>query len=242
MEGLLLATAKSTKSGGAIAAEINGQNVIIMCARGVSPAVNDVVIVAQIQSRWIAIEALDAATPTPVTDSQAPPPATVSTGTLVVTPVETRSYRSGTVTGWRTDDDDVYQGQYGGWGNHTGCVFYGAKPRALAGATVAGATFRVRMSQIGSYPPQAATMRLLTNATRPGGAPTLQASTTSGPQLAQGAQEDRFPVPVSWVQGMVDGTAGGLAFFVSGGSPYLRMAGRADWSAAFTLSINWRRP
>jgi hypothetical protein len=239
---MILATVKSTKSAGSITADVNGQTVSVMCARGVNPAVNDVVIVAQIGSMWFALDAVDVTAPTPPGDTSTGPPPTVSTGALVVTPVETRSYRSGSATGWRTDDDDVYQGQYGGWGNHTGCVFFGTKPRALAGATVTGATFRVRMEQIGSYPAQAATMRLLTNTVRPGGAPTLQASTTTGPQLAQGVTEDRFPVPVAWAQAMVDGTAGGLAFYVASGSPYLRMAGRSSWSAAFTMTINWRRP
>lgn len=238
---MILATVKSTKSAGAITADVNGQVVVVMCARGVNPAVNDVVIVAQIGSMWFALDAVDVTAPTPPGDTVVGPPPTVQTGTLVVTPVETRSYRSGSVVGWRTDDDDVYQGQYGGWGNHTGCVFYGAKPRALAGATVTGANFRVRMDQIGSYPPQAATMRLMTNATRPGGAPTLQAASTTGPQLAQGATFNNFGVPVAWAQAMVDGTAGGLAFFTSSGLPYLRMAGRSAWSPAFTLTINWRR-
>lgn len=237
---MMLATAKSTKSSGAVLAEINGQSVTVMCARGLTPAVNDVLLVEQVGTSWFAVDAVDVTAGAPPADSAPPPPPTVSTGTLTVTPVETRSYRSGSVTGWRTDDDDVYQGQYGGWGNHTGCAFYGTKPRSLAGATVTGATFRVRMEQIGSYPPGAATMRLMTNATRPGGAPTLT-STATGPQLAQGATEDRFPVPVAWAQAMVDGTAGGIAFFTASGSPYLRMAGRGSWSAAFTLSISWRR-
>jgi hypothetical protein len=237
---MILATVKSTKSAGAITADVNGQTVSVMCARGVNPAVNDVVIIAQIGTRWFAMDAVDVTAPTPPVDTVVGPPPTVSTGTLVVGPVETRSYRSGSVTGWRTDDDDVYQGQYGGWGNHTGCAFYGTKPRSLSGATVTGATIRVRMSQIGSYPPQAATMRLVTQSTRPGGAPTLT-STTTGPQLAQGVTEDRFPVPAAWAQSMVDGTAGGLGFFAASGSPYLRLAGRGAWSAAFTMSISWRR-
>lgn len=237
---MMLATAKSTKSSGAVLADINGQSVTVMCARGLTPAVNDVLLVEQVGTSWFAIDAVDVTAGAPPADTAPAPPATVTTGTLTVTPVETRSYRSGSVTGWRTDDDDVYQGQYGGWGNHTGCAFYGTKPRSLAGATVTGASFRVRMEQIGSYPPQAATLRLMTNSVRPGGAPTLT-STATGPTLAQGGQEDRFPVAVAWAQAMVDGTAGGLAFFTASGSPYLRMSGRGSWSAAFTLTLNWRR-
>lgn len=238
---MILATVRSTKSSGSITAEINGQVVSVMCGKGVNPAVSEIVMIEKVGTQWYAFDAVDITTPTQPADSAPAPPATVSTGTLLVTPVETRSYRSGSVTGWRGDDDDVYQGQYGGWGNHTGCAFYGTKPRALSGATVTGATVRIRMEQIGSYPPGQATMRLMTNAVRPGGAPTLTSS-TGGPTLAQGATEDRFPVPVSWAQAMADGTAGGIAFFTSTGSPYLRMSGRGSWSAAFTMSINWRRP
>lgn len=238
---MILATAKSTKSTGAILAEINGTTVSVMCGKGVNPAVGEIVMVDKVGTQWYAFDAVDITTPTQPSDSQPGPPSTVSTGTLTVTPVETRSYRSGSVTGWRTDDDDVYQGQYGGWGNHTGCVFYGTKPRSLAGATVTGATFRVRMEQIGSYPPSAATMRLVTQSVRPGGAPTLTSSTT-GPRLAQGEEFPNFAVPVAWAQAMVDGTAGGIGFFVSGGSPYLRMSGRGSWSPAFALAISWRRP
>lgn len=237
---MIFATAKSTKTSGMITADINGRVVAVICDREFTPAINDVILVDKIGSQWVAFGRTDTAAPTPPDGNEAPPPVQPTSGSTTIAPVETRSYRNSFSVGWRFDDDDVYQGQYGGYGNHIGVAFYGSKPRALDGATVTGAKFRVRMHQIGSYPPQAATMWLVTQTVRPGGAPTLTSSTT-GPRLAQGETFDGFAVPTAWAQAMVDGTAGGLGFYVATGNPYLRMAGRGRWSPAFTLTINWRR-
>jgi hypothetical protein len=151
--------------------------------------------------------------------------------------VETRSYRS---TGWRFDNDDIYQGQYGGNGNHTGCAFYGSGPRALAGATVLGASIQVRRKNGGGITAaQTTTLWLVTNATRPGGAPTLTSSST-GPSLAWG-RSGNFGIITSWAQAMVDGTSGGLAIFTGSSSPYVIMDGRGAYGPSFTMTINWRR-
>jgi hypothetical protein len=40
---------------------------------------------------------------------------------------------------------------------------------------------------------------------------------------------------------MVDGTRGGLCITVSSDDPYIRLAGRSSWSAAWTLTLYWRR-
>jgi len=83
-------------------------------------------------------------------------------------------------------------------------------------------------------------VRLVTQATKPAGAPTRTSSTT-GPHLAVGATNNAFVVPTSWAQAMVDGSAGGLGVYDSSGSPYMRFAGRSSWSAAWTLTIRWTR-
>jgi hypothetical protein len=151
--------------------------------------------------------------------------------------VETRS-RQGSK--WRSDNDDVYQGQYGN-GNHYGCVFYGNRVKALDGVTVTSAYIRVRRpDRGGANAAQSTTMRLMVNKTRPGGAPSL-GSTTSGPSLRRGQTDGSFNIPNSWAQAMVDGTAGGLCFYDAGGSPYVIFSGRGDYSAAFTLTIHWTR-
>jgi hypothetical protein len=150
---------------------------------------------------------------------------------------ETRSYRPG---GWRTDNDDVYQGEYFGNGNHTGCAFYGSRPRSLSGATVNAATIKVmRPSRGGGASAQGTTLRLVTQSVRPAGAPTLGSSTT-GPSLKWGGQAT-FTIPDAWGQAIVDGTSGGIAVFDSSGSPYVILSGRSEWSPSFTLTIDWQR-
>lgn len=236
--GAILATATTVKTNGICSAIVNDVVTEIQVARDLTVAVGDVLILQRIGSQWFAIGRAYTAAPLPTDNETAPPPKPVTTsGTLVVAPVETRSYRSG---GWRTDNTNVYQGAYGSGGNHTGAVFYGRKPRSLSGATVTSARIRVRRSSGGGIiAPQSTTMRLVTQSTRPGGAPTLTSS-TAGPSLARGASTT-FAVPDAWAQAMVDGTAGGIGFFDAEGSPYVIFDGRGSWSPAFTLTINWTR-
>lgn len=239
--GTRMVTATSAKTGSTCTAIVDGISTTVQCARDLTVASGDVLLLILFGSQWFAVGRAYSAAPVDTTPDNAPPPApkpSAVTGKLVVVPVETRSYRSGD---WRDDTDDVYQGQYGGNGNHTGCVFYGTKPRSLAGATVTGATIKVRRPDAGgTNAAQTVTMREMTQRTRPSGAPTL-GSSTSGPSLRRGQTTNSFAIPTSWAQDFVDGTAGGLAFFASGGSPYVILAGRGRWSAAFTLTISWKR-
>lgn len=236
-----LATASAAKSGSTVTAVVDGTEVTVQVARDLAVASGDVLMLNLYGSQWIAVGRLFTAAPADTTPSNGvvpPPRPTTTTGRAVISPVETRSYRSGD---WRTDNDDVYQGQFGGQGNHTGCAFYGTKPRSLSGATVTSASIRVRRPDAGgANAAQATTLRLVTQSRRPGGAPTLTSSTL-GPSLRRGATDNSFDIPTAWAQAMVDGTAGGLAVFDSGGSPYVILAGRGRWSAAFTMTINWRR-
>jgi len=235
--GALTGTAKTVKSGSTCTVTVGDTDITVQVARDLTVAVGDVLLVLRQGSAWWAVQRLFAAAPALVEVPAAPvPKPTVTSGTLVAAPVETRSYRGGE---WRTDTDDVRQGSYGGWGNHTGCAFYGNKLRSLAGATVTAASIRVKRISGGVYGSQTATLRLVTQKTRPAGAPTLGSSTT-GPSLAVG-KSGTFTVPTSWAQAMVNGTAGGLAIYDSGGSPYIVLAGRSDYAAAFTLTVTWNR-
>ena len=56
----------------------------------------------------------------------------------------TRTLSWGDRYGWRSDNDDVYQGEFNGQGNYIGCWFYGGKPKTLAGKTVTDAWISVR--------------------------------------------------------------------------------------------------
>lgn len=235
----IVAYATAAKSGDTVTAWINGSVVTVKVARDLTVALNDLLLVVRTGMYWVVLQRLGTAAVTPPIDNEAAPnpKPPVTTGTSTFGPVETRSYRNGA---WRTDNDDVYQGQYGGAGNHTGAAFYGSGPRSLAGATVLSAAVQVRRKNSGGITAaQTTTMRLVTEATRPGGAPTLGASTT-GPSLAWG-QATSFTVPTSWAQSLVDGTAGGIGFFVSGGSPYVIFDGRGAYGPSFTITINWSR-
>lgn len=222
---------------------VTGTTIVARAARDLTLAVGDVVALRRLNGYLLAYARLYASAPAaPVDEAQTPPPApepVVTTGRLTVSPVETRSYRPG--QGWRTDNDDVYQGQYGGNGNHTGCVFYGDGPRSLRGATVTSASIRVKRVSGGDYAARQTTLRQITQRRKPGGAPTFTGGSTNGPKLAVGASDKTISVPAGFAQALVDGTAGGFAIYDAGGAPYVRLAGRGAWSGAWTLTINWKR-
>jgi hypothetical protein len=237
MSELIIAVAQGAKAGSTVTATVNGTDTTVQVARDLTVAAGDPLMVTKIGAQWFAVGRLFAAAPAAPSNDTAPTPKPGTVvGSLVVAPVETRSFRSGA---WRTDKTSVMQGSYGS-GNHTGCAFYGSAARSLAGATVTSATIAVRRLTGGFFAAQTTTMRLVTEATRPSGAPTLGSSTT-GPSLAVGATTNAFTIPTSWAQSMVDGTAGGLGFFDADGSPYVIFAGLGDWSPAFTMTINWTR-
>lgn len=234
--------ATAAKSGDSVTVWINGTVVTVKCARDLTVAQNDVLLLQRNGMFWVAVARLGTAAVAPPADNVTPPnpkPA-VTTGTSTFGPVETRSYRTGGFTGWRTDNDDVYQGQYGGNGLHRGCAFYGSGPRSLTGATVTGCWIQVRRKSGGGITaPQTTTLWQVAEATRPGGAPTLSAS-TSGPSLGWGGSS-QFGFPQAMGQALVDGTAGGLAIFVASGSPYVILDGRGAYGPSLTLTITWSR-
>lgn len=233
--------AQGAKSSGLLTVKVGGINVVMDAARDVTFAAGDPVVFVRMGSRWAVVARINTAAPTAPAEDPAPPPPpkpSVVYGTRTFTPVETRS-RQG--SRWRTDNDDVYQGQYGGNGNHIGCAFYGNGPRSLAGVTVLSASCRVRRKNAGGITAaQDTTLRLVTERTRPSGLPTLTSS-TDGPNL-KWSQSTRFTIPTAWAQSMVDGTVGGLCIYESDGSPYVILDGRGSYGASFSLTINWRRP
>jgi hypothetical protein len=248
--------AASTVSSNACTATVAGIDTTVRVAGGLTIAVGDALLIQRVGSIYVATSVFPAAPavapPPPVPPEDAPdtgdaapaPKPILTTGTLVCTPVATATYRDGS---WRSDGApvhafDTYQGRYAGsaFGRMTGCAFYGNKPRSLSGATVTKATIKVRRLSGGDLAARTATLRLVSQATRPAGAPTLNES-TSGPALAVNATSTAFTIPDSWAQALVDGTRGGLAISVSADSPYIRLAGRGSWSPAWTLTIHWRR-
>ncbi|SMF87137.1 hypothetical protein [Streptomyces sp. Amel2xC10] len=252
----LVGTAQSASSGGACVATVAGLTVAVRVPSALTVAAGDKLLILRRGSVYYAISIIQAAPtviPTPAVPTDPPPDTgdvapptkpTVTTGTLICTPVATASYRDGS---WRSDGNpvnsfDTYQGRYSGssFGRMTGCAFYGSKPRSLAGATVTKATLKVKRLAGGDFAARTATLRLVSQSTRPSGAPTLN-ETTSGPSLAVNASASAFVIPDAWAQAMVDGTRGGLAISIGSDSPYIHLAGRGSWSAAWTLTIYWRR-
>jgi hypothetical protein len=77
--------------------------------------------------------------------------------------------------------------------------------------------------------------------TRPSGAPSLTGTAIDGPNLAPGDTASAFVLPDSWGQALIDGDEGGLAISIGSDEPYIRLAGRAAWSAAWTLTIHWTK-
>lgn len=231
--------ARGAASAGLVTVAVNGTDTVMHAARGVTFAAGDRVAFIRVAQIWVALCTLGTAAAADQPDAPLPPvprPPMVY-GSKTFLPVETRS-RQG--SRWRTDNSDVYQGQYAGNGNHIGCAFYGNGPRSLAGVEVLSANIKVRRRAAGgAASSQDTTLRLVTQKTRPSGAPTLT-STTDGPNLRWG-QGTTFAVPTAWAQELVDGTAGGLAIYEAGGSPYVILDGKARYGSSFALSIAWRR-
>lgn len=235
--GATLGTATSTASGALATFVVQGATVQCQVARDLTVAAGDVCLIQRIGSQWVAVQRLYTAAPADPGNPVLPvvQPATV-TGGLVIPAVETRTFR----TSWITSHDDVLQGDFAGAGNLTGCAFYGSAPLALSGATITAATVSIRRKSSGGLSSaQATTLWLVTETTRPGGAPTLTSS-TAGPSLAWGG-EAAFAIPTTWVDAMAAGTAGGIAAYDADGSPYVALDGRGAMPSAWTLSISWTR-
>jgi hypothetical protein len=258
--GSLVGVAATAASGGACLADVGGIRTTARVVAGLTVAAGDALLIARVGSVYYVqavLQAGPAVPPSPPVsdpDDTPPPPDTgdsspdpkpvTTTGTLVCTPVATSTWRDGK---WRTDigsstSADTYQGRYGGssFGRNHGFAFYGSKPRSLSGATVTKATLKLRRLQAGDFAKRTPTLRLVTQSTRPSGFPTLN-ETAAGPSLAVNTTTTSFAIPKSWAQAMVSGARGGIAISIPSDSPYIRLAGRASWSAAWVLSISWRR-
>ncbi|MEU7400703.1 hypothetical protein [Streptomyces sp. NPDC044948] len=260
-QGTLVGSAVTAPASGACLADVAGIRITARVVAGLTVAAGERILILRRGSVYWVIASLGAAPavpPTPPTEEPDPPsdpgdtaPApkpTVTTGSLVCHPVATSTWRDGH---WRTDDGsstsmDTYQGRYGGsgYGRMSGFAFYGSKPRSLSGATITKATVRLRRLTAGDYSRRSPTLRLVSQSARPGGFPTLN-ETTTGPALGVSGHvspsEATFTLPTSWGQAMADGSRGGLGMVISSDSPYMRLAGRSSWSAAWTLTLYWRR-
>ncbi|WND33944.1 hypothetical protein RI578_06405 [Streptomyces sp. BB1-1-1] len=257
--GSFVGTARSAVTGGACLVDVAGIRITARVIAGLTVAPGDSLLIARSLSTYFVQAVLQANPNTPPTppeqgpdetaetpsgDDAPDPKPTITGGTLLVLPVATSTWRDGR---WRTDigpstNADLYQGRYGGssYGRSHGFAFYGSRPRSIEGATVTKATLRLRRMRGGDFAARAPTLRLVTQSTRPTGFPTLN-ETGAGPRLAVDKSVNHFEIPKSWAQAMVDGTRGGIAISIGSDSPYMKFAGRGSWSAAWALTISWRR-
>lgn len=232
----LKAIAITAKSGSTCTANIGGIEATIQVARDLTVATGDALIVVRSGATFTAVARAGTAAPAAIDPPPpAPPPIVTAAGSLVVPPVFTGTWLNGA---W-FDSIGVRQGSYSG-GNATGAAFYGDLPVALDGATVSGASLRVRREAGGNNAYRESTLQLIGEDVRPAGAPTL-IDDVPGPVLRRGETDDAFEIPQAWAQDIADGTAGGLGLFDTDGSPVIVFATTGLWSPAFTLTVRWNR-
>ena len=169
---------------------------------------------------------------------------TVDTGTAIsaVTPESTtiqyttltKSYRGG----WRTDTVDVIQGVYSDYGYSSGlswnygCMWFGNLKSTLSGKTIKSATLTLHR-KTGSGSGSAKTLYLCAiSNTSASGTPSISVNYGAIGTIGRDAQVT-FAVPVAAVQGLANGTYGGLCLYESPynfgsstySSCYMRMSG-----------------
>lgn len=232
-------------AGGVITVNVGGQLVNVQVDRSINPATTpivngDIVLMTKVGSTWFVTGLLGTATLNYDARTSDPAPDVrpgYRTGRFVIHPVDTATYRAS--VGWREDTTDLFQGDQSGAGLLTGAAFYGTKPSALAGATVTKAVLKLKRLPGGPFAAATPVLKLVTEAARPTGAPTLS-SAAFGPALRAGDTND-YELNVSWGQGLVNGTYGGLAITSAFSTPYLRLAGRDSWAAGMVVVLDWRR-
>jgi hypothetical protein len=169
-----------------------------------------------------------------------PPPAPeIISGTAQFSPTQTRSWRS--LDGWSRSE--VYQGAYSaGYGYWRGCYFYGTAPQSLRGKKVLSGSIRIHRLGSGGYStnvPQYIAPHA--HATQPSTSPYFTA-TAYRAGYADWGQAVELPLPVSWLQALVNGSASvrgfGHAVNAVGGYYSINYARTADVDSG-RLTIHW---
>lgn len=245
---------RGVAQGGATAAKtvsvkFLGTTITCRIGRDVTVAAGDIVLVIRQGHELMVVDRFHAAAPTGASDdlnSYPPNPwDSVRSGTSVIHPVKTRTYRDG--AGWRTDTDDLFHGKWGSY-NSAGCAFYGDKPKSLQGAEVLSARIKVKRDAGSDWSPHSERITLKritqTNLTRAmvkdDTGPDFVSGTEDGPRLDP-RESQNFTIPTSWGQSIVDGAAGGLAIHSNTEHPKARLDGRGSWGPSFTLTLTYRR-
>ena len=133
---------------------------------------------------------------------------------------------------WRTDTLDVIQGVYSDYGYSSslnwnrGCMWFGNLRGTLSGGTVKSATLTLYRKTGGSFAAKNVYLCAITN-TSASGTPAIAASYGAIGIIGRGSQIT-FSIPVAAVQGLANGTYGGLCLF----EPSYHF-GTANWSDCY---------
>ncbi len=161
-------------------------------------------------------------------------PAVTPDSTTIQYATVTKSYRGG----WRTDTTDVIQGVYSDSGYHSGlswnygCMWFGYLKNVLSGTTMKSATLTLhRKTGSGSSYSRGVYLCAITN-TSASGAPSIAVNYGMIGSIGRDTQVT-FAVPIAAVQGLANGTYGGLCLYEApynfGSSTYsdcyMRMSG-----------------
>lgn len=131
-----------------------------------------------------------------------------------------------TTYGWRTDNDRVYQGQWGGYGLHKGLWYFNSSNlrSTLSGQNIK--SIRIQITRYsGSHGSSAAgvpTMRLHNYDSSPSGEPSFIAAYSSH-NVGFGLGNTKWvPLPIAWGENIRDGKARGIGVYTGSDDPYLQ--------------------
>lgn len=143
--------------------------------------------------------------------STPPAPDTVSTWNSS----SARSYRTGYATGWRSDAD-ARQGQWNGYGLHTGCWFFGDAPaQAVTGKTVKKIrVYLTRKSSGGNSGPVTVYIRYHNHASQPGTAPVVSSAYKTA-SFSWGQSKWVEITDTAFLNAFANGQARGIAIYTS---------------------------
>ncbi|MBY0077981.1 phage tail protein [Priestia aryabhattai] len=152
------------------------------------------------------------------------PPAPDKTYTWKAT--SSKSWRD--TSGWRSDNNYVYQGEWSGGGNHRGLWFFNsADIRAkLAGLTIKRVRlYMTRLSKGGSSSAQKPTIWMHSYDSPPSGTPLLAASFTPTTSFAWGDPGKWVTLPNNFGTDLQSGARKGIGLYNSNRSPYMLFNG-----------------
>ncbi|MBD1373710.1 phage tail protein [Hazenella sp. IB182357] len=155
----------------------------------------------------------------PTTEPPAPPPPTKKTYAYTWSATYTKSWR--TRYGWRSDNNNIYQGQYGSWGNHKGLAFFDSADirSKLSGKTIKSVQLYFYRVKGGANSAQSINVYTHNYTGKPSGEPAITIKKTNAGKIAVN-RGVWLTLPNSAGENLRDSTAKGIATYSSSGSPY----------------------